>query len=720
MTIKILLAVSIFTLGTITVTDALALGVCCTDLEERVAELEATIGSSDGLVMGDDGTTIVAADQFSQNATLLAIINPDGEVETSSEESVGSNPVIFSFLQSVGTSNDGPSVTTGGINSQGGLNTRTVPVSGDAPQYLSDIRDTWDELRADFNDLACDIVRIKVNTVFASPVSPQHELHSRLVFDNAGQDGFPGLDVLFVRLHYVVVHCSNGESYATTLAISVPDPRMPNVIESDISPPQQINPPTQNGSAGTKGGALPGIALPPGSGTLTHGTQPVVAYFGFSPANGSPVPVLVYQDAHLNPVDSIILNGPAASFGSDLALCGHPNYAHLWLAWTAESGNGQLAYIVDGQASVTDLGQSGGQVALTCDTWGNAVVGQTSLNGSQITLAAFDPANSSSGTIQFATEGGFTGMTLALDMNSNGEIAIAWRTLSATTIVARATLPDVSPVDLSYSGSWHSPFFDGEGFIWDVAEINGAPTLVLYYFTYRPNTSGRQAWVVGSAPILNGIATVPVAITNGATFGIAYDPDSVNTNVWGEIEVRVLDCRLARMIMRSPLFGDHEYVVRKFTAPPAGLAAGCPGEPVIVSKGQGDIDGSYGGSYFSPQRNFEGFIIDVTKSGGETTAVVYWFTYTPDGNGRQMWLVGAAPVQGESVSVQLVRTEGGQYGENFDPDAVAASSFTTATITWSDCDSASVMYQVDGGESGSFDVQRLASLPTGAGGICGT
>ena len=69
---------------------------------------------------------------------------------------------------------------------------------------------------------------------------------------------------------------------------------------------------------------------------------------------------------------------------------------------------------------------------------------------------------------------------------------------------------DVLTVDGTLSGSWFSTERDGEGFIFDIAEVNGVPTLVLYYFTYENNDSGRQAWLVGSAPIIGNKAAVPV------------------------------------------------------------------------------------------------------------------------------------------------------------------------------------------------------------------
>ena len=326
-------------------------------------------------------------------------------------------------------------------------------------------------------------------------------------------------------------------------------------------------------------------------------------------------------------------------------------------------------------------------------------------------------------------------MLVDVDMNNNGEAVVAWPNSSGGTTLQPVTIDGVVTIDTSFAGSWNSPFYDGEGFIWDIAEVNGVPTLVLYYFSYRPNNSGRQAWMVGSAPIVNGVAIIPAAITEGATFGSAYDPDDVDASSWGEIEVRVGGCGYALMIMRSPSFGDHRYPIQKFTNTPLDLPGLCADGNLGVLKSQasdqgvaapkgapkgGGTDGSYTGSWFSPSRNFEGFIFEVVNVSGTPTLVVYWFSYSTTGNGRQLWLVGTGEIMGNSATVTLASTSGGRYGPMFDPRDIVASIFGTVTVTFSDCDNAMVMYQVNGGESGSFAIQRLAALPSGAGGTCGS
>jgi hypothetical protein len=128
-------------------------------------------------------------------------------------------------------------------------------------------------------------------------------------------------------------------------------------------------------------------------------------------------------------------------------------------------------------------------------------------------------------------------------------------------------------IDGTMSGSWFGQERDGVGFLFDVAVLNGVPTLVLYYFTYENNDSGRQAWLVGSAPIVGNSSDVPVIITSGAQFGDAFDPDDVVRTPWGNIKVTWQSCNLANIEITSPL-----YIVRDARSRPP--STGCTLRPI--------------------------------------------------------------------------------------------------------------------------------------------
>jgi cytochrome c2 len=86
------------------------------------------------------------------------------------------------------------------------------------------------------------------------------------------------------------------------------------------------------------------------------------------------------------------------------------------------------------------------------------------------------------------------------------------------------------------------------------------------------------------------------------------------------------------------------------------------------------------GTWWDPQRNGEGFMIDVARDG--VVAVSY---YTYDKQGRQMWLVGAGAVNGNTFDVNFEITDGGVYDTDFDPSLVNRYPWGSGKFTFSSC-----------------------------------
>ena len=123
------------------------------------------------------------------------------------------------------------------------------------------------------------------------------------------------------------------------------------------------------------------------------------------------------------------------------------------------------------------------------------------------------------------------------------------------------------------------------------------------------------------------------------------------------------------------------------------------------------LDSGYSGAWYDPSHEGEGFIIEVLDP---ERALVYWFTYTPDG--KQRWMLGLGEIEGNSIVVpDLMRTHGGRFGNNFDPNDVVLQSLGNLSITFLDCNSATVNYSVN--QVG--DYQRLNRLSEVYGHRCG-
>jgi hypothetical protein len=104
------------------------------------------------------------------------------------------------------------------------------------------------------------------------------------------------------------------------------------------------------------------------------------------------------------------------------------------------------------------------------------------------------------------------------------------------------------------SGQWYDPDVKSQG--WFFEEIEPGKVFAAW-FTYDPQ--GRQAWIVGNGTIANGIAHFDeLVITRGARFGDGFDPDAVERQDWGTMQVRFEDCNSAVLdyVSVDPAYGS--------------------------------------------------------------------------------------------------------------------------------------------------------------------
>ena len=83
------------------------------------------------------------------------------------------------------------------------------------------------------------------------------------------------------------------------------------------------------------------------------------------------------------------------------------------------------------------------------------------------------------------------------------------------------------------SGAWYNPDADGEGFIVEVLD-NGRG--VVYWFTYQPDQSGHQAWMMGDGDFDGDTLIIDNLVQpTGTRFGPDFDPDEVEFTHWGSL-----------------------------------------------------------------------------------------------------------------------------------------------------------------------------------------
>jgi len=129
-----------------------------------------------------------------------------------------------------------------------------------------------------------------------------------------------------------------------------------------------------------------------------------------------------------------------------------------------------------------------------------------------------------------------------------------------------------------YSGTWYSPERSGEGFL---VEMLPDDRVVVYWFTYQPEESGNQAWMIGNSAFRDdGIIIDPpppweeqVKLTlyqpTGTSFGPDFDADDVNLQEWGELEMRFNGDGTGQVVWNSNSedYGSGKYFIERLTQP---------------------------------------------------------------------------------------------------------------------------------------------------------
>ena len=123
-------------------------------------------------------------------------------------------------------------------------------------------------------------------------------------------------------------------------------------------------------------------------------------------------------------------------------------------------------------------------------------------------------------------------------------------------------------------------------------------------------------------------------------------------------------------------------------------------------------DGTASGQWWNPNRDGEGFYVEIIDTGGNLQIGVAMYSYDADGN--QLWLVGNIAIadgdQGAKVPVFLI--EGPVWGTSYDPADKSTTEFGTIVVRFPSCDRAffKVQSNVQGLESGNYSLARATDL----------
>ncbi|NOR20155.1 MAG: hypothetical protein GQ538_08735 [Xanthomonadales bacterium] len=128
-----------------------------------------------------------------------------------------------------------------------------------------------------------------------------------------------------------------------------------------------------------------------------------------------------------------------------------------------------------------------------------------------------------------------------------------------------------------------------------------------------------------------------------------------------------------------------------------------------------NVTADISGSWYDPDHDGEGWFVEILN---DSKAVVYWFSYTPPGEGgtrEQAWIGGVGDIVGSSIVIaeaSSVITTGPPFGTDFDPAQVVRKPWGKFVLSFSDCDGGVMYYQAldPSYGNGSLNLNRLTSI----------
>lgn len=278
-------------------------------------------------------------------------------------------------------------------------------------------------------------------------------------------------------------------------------------------------------------------------------------------------------------------------------------------------------------------------------------------------------------------------------------------------------------LDPTVSGSWYQPERSGEGVTLMLLD-NGQ--LLHYWFTYAPQEEEDQApeqmWLLGVTDPADSYGEFkPMWITSGGRFGQGLaDGSSRPSRTWvrqNRIDQDTLhffyDYRGVGFCITGACFWD--VFTGRFDQTRLSQLAGttCDNQSRFQE---------YSGAWYNPVRSGEGFILEVLPDG---RGLVYWFTYTPDGSGGQVWMIGDGVLDGPEVIVptlppefpiaeieieNMIQPVGTVVGPDFDSSEIDYIDWGSLRLEFYREGGGRVFWdaQLEGYGSGDYPVERLA------------
>ncbi len=144
-----------------------------------------------------------------------------------------------------------------------------------------------------------------------------------------------------------------------------------------------------------------------------------------------------------------------------------------------------------------------------------------------------------------------------------------------------------------------------------------------------------------------------------------------------------------------------------------------PGSQILRISVNRAVDWSFSGAWYDPARNGEGFLLAVSGD-DNPVATLTWYTYTNDASGQQLWIIGSAPILGETAIFEMFQSEGATFGTDFSSTDVSKPYWGQIRVDFTDCNHIKATYNADvsGYGQGSVNLQRLTPALSQMAGAC--
>ena len=245
-------------------------------------------------------------------------------------------------------------------------------------------------------------------------------------------------------------------------------------------------------------------------------------------------------------------------------------------------------------------------------------------------------------------------------------------------LISTATLADVT-IDARYSGSWFDPAKDGQGF---TLQVINESTMLATWFTF--DGEGNPAWMQGVGSIVgNQVLFEGLNRYTGPRFGLSYDPADRITAPSGSLKLTFSSCGkgVAEYTGQAPFPTDTLNLSRLTHV--AGFNCDQP-----VPDSSFPLHHGLSGAWYAPALDGQGWMVEILNA---DQALVYWFTYTPEGD--QRWMLGLGDIKDRAIHVSNLQTaSGAKFGPDYDPDDVTRARWGSLTLALWPCQGAQVTY----------------------------